>query len=90
MIETKLRIYGMDIPIKTDLEATELQEIRDYIEGWIQKIENKTKGKENINRLLIVLLAFLNASVECYKNKETLKEQEKRIKAILRKIEGIE
>lgn len=90
MIETKLRIYGMDIPVKTDLEATELQEIRDYIEGWIQKIENKTKGKENINRLLIVLLAFLNASVECYKNKETLKEQEKRIKAILRKIEGIE
>ncbi len=90
MIETKLRIYGMDIPIKADLEASELQAIRDYIEDWIQKIENETKGKENINRLLIVLLAFLNASIECYKNKEMLNKQEQRIRAILKKIEGLE
>ncbi len=90
MIETKLRIYGMEIPIKADLEAIELQAIRDYIEDWIQKIEEQTRGKENINRLLIVLLAFLNASIECYKNKETLKDQERKIEGILKKLEGIE
>ena len=89
MSDTYLKIYGMDIPVKADIEPNELKKIKEYIEEWIRDAEEALKSSENINRVATILIAFLNASIECYKNKEKLKFYEENIQKMLEKLEEV-
>jgi len=89
MSETTLRIYDMEIPVKADLEPNELERIKNYIEEWINEAEEALKSSGHFSRVAIVLIAFLNASIECYKNREELKFHEESIKKMLEKLEEV-
>ncbi len=90
MIEHKIKIYDMELPVEGDFDTAELSKIRDFIEDWIRSVEEKLKDRQNINRVLVVLLAFLNAAIECNKDKERLRSMEESLQKILSKIEEIE
>ncbi len=89
MSEAHLKIYDMEIPVKADLEPNELEKIKEYIEDWIKEAEEAMKSSEHFSRVATVLIAFLNASIECYKNKEELKFHEESIKRMLEKLEEV-
>ncbi len=90
MIEHKIKIYDMELPVESDLDVAELSKIRDFIEDWIRSVEEKLRDRQNVNRVLIVLLAFLNAAIECSKDRERLNAMEESLKKIISKIEEIE
>ncbi len=90
MIEHKIKIYDMELPVEGDFDADELSRIRDFIEDWIKSVEERLKDRQNINRVLVVLLAFLNAAIECNRDRERLHSMEETLKKIISKIEEIE
>ena len=89
MSKVSLKIYDMNITVESNLNPRELDTIKGNIEDWIRKAEESLGSSDYVNRMATVLIAFLNASIECYKNKEELKFYEESIKKMLEKLEEV-